>query len=120
LVLLLIISVQSSGLTGRTVQTNVADSGKGPALEPIHEASADDTLVESSEPDKTIEDIVDAILIEQPDPRRVNISDARVGQPQRPLEQADLQPSEVQSTSTVPSPLSFSDSLFLASGYYSC
>jgi hypothetical protein len=39
-------------------------------LEPIQEASADDTLVESSEqadPDKTVEDIIDVVLIEQPD-----------------------------------------------------
>jgi hypothetical protein len=46
--------VQSSGLTGRPVQTNVADSDKGPALEPIQEVLADDTLVESSKPDKAI------------------------------------------------------------------
>jgi hypothetical protein len=112
--------VQSSGLTGRPVQTNVADSDKGPALEPIQEVLADDTLVESSEPDKAIKDIVDGVLIEQPAPQRVNIPEAHVGQPQRTLTQVDLQPAEVQSTSTVPSPLSFSDSLFLASGYCSC
>jgi hypothetical protein len=84
LIFLLIISVQSSGLTGRPAQTNVTNSGKGPALEPIQEASADDNLVESSEQselDKAMEDIVDVVLIEQPNPQRVNVSDAPVGQP---------------------------------------
>jgi hypothetical protein len=110
------------GLTGRPVWTNVADSDKGPALEPIQEASTNDTLVESIEqvkPDKAMEDIVDVVLVEQPYPQRVNILDAPVGQPQHPLEQADLQPAEVQSLSAVPSPLSFSNSFFLALGFYS-
>jgi hypothetical protein len=52
-------------------------------------------------------------LIYHHDPQRVNISDAPVGQPQHHLEQADLHPAEVQSLWAVPSPLSFSDSLFL-------
>jgi hypothetical protein len=41
-------------------------------------------LVESSEQselDKAMEDIVDVVLIEQPNPQRVNVSDAPVGQP---------------------------------------
>jgi hypothetical protein len=91
-------------------------------LAPIKEASADDILVESSEQaeqDKAMEDIVDVVSIEQPDPQRVNISDAPIGQPQHPFEQADLQPAEVQSPLAVPSPLSFSDSLFLVPGYCS-
>jgi hypothetical protein len=74
---------------------------------------------EQAEPDKAMEDIVDAALIEQPDPQRVNVSDAPVGQPQRPFEKADRQPAEVQSPLAVPSPLSFFDSLFLAPGYCS-
>jgi hypothetical protein len=75
--------LQSSGLIGQSEQANVTDSDRGPVLEPIQEASADDTFVESSEQaesDKAMEDIIDAILIEQPDPQRVNISDAPVGQ----------------------------------------
>jgi hypothetical protein len=57
-------------LIGQSEQTNVTDSDRGPILEPIQEASADDTLVESSEqarPDKITEDIMDVVLIEQPD-----------------------------------------------------
>jgi hypothetical protein len=63
-------------------------------LEPIQEASADDTLVESSEQarrDKTAEDIMDVVLIEQP----------------------DAQPTEVLSLSANFPLSSFSDSLFL-------
>jgi hypothetical protein len=62
-------------------------------LEPIQEASADDTLVESSEQakrDKTAEDIMDVVLIEQP----------------------DAQPTEVLSLSANFPLSSFSDSLF--------
>jgi hypothetical protein len=91
-------------------------------LEPIQEASADDTLAESSEQaetDKAMEDIVEAILIEQPDPQSVNISDAPIGQPQRPFKQADHQPAKVQSPLAVHLTLSFFDSLFLPPGYCS-
>jgi hypothetical protein len=55
-------------LIGQSEQTNVYDSDRGPILEPIEEASADD--VESSDqarPDKTTEDIIDVVMIEQPD-----------------------------------------------------
>jgi hypothetical protein len=61
-------------LIGQSEQTNVSD--RDPVLEPIQDASADDTLVESSEqanPDKTVEDIIDAILIEQPDPQPTEV-----------------------------------------------
>jgi hypothetical protein len=61
--------LQSTGLIGQSEQANDTDFGRGLILEPIQEASADDTLVESSEqaePDKTVEDITDAVLIEQP------------------------------------------------------
>jgi hypothetical protein len=112
---------QSTGLTGQP-QTDVIESDRGPVLEPIQDISTDDTLIESSrqaESDKASEDVVDAILVEQSDPQRVNVSDTPVGQPQHPLEQADLQPAEAQSLSIVPSLLSFSDSLFLAPGYCS-
>jgi hypothetical protein len=60
----------SLGLIGQSEQTNATNSDRGPILEPIQEASADDTLVESFEQarlDKTAEDIMDAILIEQLD-----------------------------------------------------
>jgi hypothetical protein len=60
--------LQSSGLIGQSEQANVTDSNRGPILEPIEEALADDTLINSSkqaEPDKTVEDIIDAVLLEQ-------------------------------------------------------
>jgi hypothetical protein len=80
-------------LIGQSNQDNVTNSDRGPILDPIQEASADDTLVESSEqakPDKTVEDIIDVVLIEQP----------------------DLQLTKVQSLlANLPS-FSFSDSLF--------
>jgi hypothetical protein len=80
-------------LIGQSDQDNVTNSDRGPILDPIQEASADDTLVESSEqakPDKTVEDIIDVVLIEQP----------------------DLQLTKVQSLlANLPS-FSFSDSLF--------
>jgi hypothetical protein len=63
-------------------------------LEPIQDISTDDALAESSrqaERDKATEDVIDVVLVEQSDPQRVNISDTSVGQPQRPLDQADLQ-----------------------------
>jgi hypothetical protein len=41
--------LQSSGLIDQSEQANVTVSDRGPILEPIQEASADDTLVESSE-----------------------------------------------------------------------
>jgi hypothetical protein len=56
------------GLIGQSEQTNATNSNRDPILEPIQEASADDTLAESSEqarPDKTTDDIMDAVLIEQ-------------------------------------------------------
>jgi hypothetical protein len=37
--------LQSSGLIGQSNQANVTDSDRGPILEPIQEASVDDTLV---------------------------------------------------------------------------
>jgi hypothetical protein len=55
-----------SGLIGQSEQTNTTNSNRGPILELIQEASVDDTLVESSEqarPDKTAEDIMDAVLM---------------------------------------------------------
>jgi hypothetical protein len=58
---------QSSGLTGQP-QTGVTDSDKGPVLEPIQDISTEDTLAESSKqarPHKAMEDVADAILIEQ-------------------------------------------------------
>jgi hypothetical protein len=88
---------KSSGLIGQP-QTDVIDSDRGPVLEPIQDISTDDTLAESSrqaKPDKDMEDVIDAVLVEQSDPQRVNISDTPVGQSQCPLEQADLQPVEV-------------------------
>jgi hypothetical protein len=54
-------------LIGQSEQANVTGPDRGPILEPIQESSADDTLVESSkqaELDKTMEDIIDAVLIE--------------------------------------------------------
>jgi hypothetical protein len=54
-----------SGLIGQSEQTNTTNSNRGPILELIQEASVDDTLVESSEqarPDKTAEDIMDAVF----------------------------------------------------------
>jgi hypothetical protein len=90
---------QSSGLTGQQL-TGVTNSDRGLVLEPIQDLSTDDTLVEPSkqaEPDKAIEDVVDAILIEQYDPQRVTILDTFAGQTQQSLEQANLQSAEVQS-----------------------
>jgi hypothetical protein len=84
--------LQSSGLIVQSEQTNVSDRDR--VLEPIQEASADDTLVEPSEqvdPDKIMEYIIDAVLIEQP----------------------DLQPIEVQSLLAILSTFSFSDFLSL-------
>jgi hypothetical protein len=86
--------LQSSRLIGQSEQTNSTDSDRGPILEPVQEALADDTLVESSEqaePDKTVEDIIDVVLIEQP----------------------NLQPTEVQSLLAILPTFSFSDFLFL-------
>jgi hypothetical protein len=86
--------LQSSGLIGESEQTNVSDSDRGPILEPVQEASADDTLVESSEQaelDKIVEDIIDVVLIEQP----------------------NLQPTDVQSLLAIPPTFLFSDFLFL-------
>jgi hypothetical protein len=86
--------LQSSGLIGESEQTNVSDSDRGPILEPVQEASADDTLVESSEQaelDKIVEDIIDVVLIEQP----------------------NLQPTDVQSLLAIPPTFLFSEFLFL-------
>jgi hypothetical protein len=112
---------QSSGLTGQP-QTGVTDSDKGPVLEPIQDISTEDTLAESSKqagPYKAMEDVADAILIEQSNSQRINVLDTSAGQTQRPIEQANLQSVEVQSLSVVSPPLSFSDSLFFAPGYCS-
>jgi hypothetical protein len=92
--------LQSSRLIGQSEQTNATDSDRGPILEPVQEALADDTLVESSEqaePDKTVEDIIDVVLIEQP----------------------DLQPTEVQSLLATFSTFLFFYFLFFASGHCS-
>jgi hypothetical protein len=77
-------------LISQSEQTNVSDRDR--VLEPIQEASADDTLVESSEQvdqDKIVEDIFDAVLIEQ----------------------LDLQPTEVQSLLAILLTFSFSNFL---------
>jgi hypothetical protein len=79
-----LIIVQSSGLNGQPVQIKVADSDRGPVLKPIQEVPADDVLVESSEQpgsNKATENPIDDISIEQPDPQRINASNAPVSQP---------------------------------------
>jgi hypothetical protein len=95
--------VQSSGLTGQSVQTNVADSDRGPVLEPNQEVPVDDILVESSkqpEPER-IENLGDDIFtssVEQSDTQRTDVLDALANQPWRSSDQADPQieqPTEV-------------------------
>jgi hypothetical protein len=87
-------SAQSSS---QYTQTGNADSDQGPILEPIQEASTDDTLVELSEqpePDKVIKNLVDNTLIpliKQPKTQRTNVWNAPVSQLRRSSEQAEFQ-----------------------------
>jgi hypothetical protein len=73
-------SAQSSKLIGWSVQTNVADSDRGPVLEPIQEVL---------EP-KRIENLDDNIFTSLVEQSGTDVLDALVNQPQRSANRADL------------------------------